>query len=155
MLDKAREKSINMFALRFDKSLILKWSKKYPQNDDKEVETIIAPKVRARGYILNDEFQTLCRWKTPRSNPLIANNPDDFIEDVTRTALSTPNERLRIEVLTLLKGVSWPTASVVLHFAHSDPYPILDFLALWSLGIDVENIKYGFEFWWTYTQVCR
>jgi len=144
-----------MFALRFDSSLILEWSKKYPQDYDTEVETRIAPDVRARGYFLKDEFKTLCRWKTPRSKPLIESNPDDFIREVTRTALSTPNERLRIEVLTLLNGVSWPTASVVLHFTHQDLYPILDFRALWSLGVDVEKVDYGFEFWWAYAQFCR
>ena len=116
---------------------------------------VIAPQVRARGYFMKPEFQTLCHWKTPRSKPLIESNPDDFIEAVTRTALSTHNERLRIEVLMLLKGVSWPTASVLLHFGYLDLYPILDFRALWSLGIDSEITEYDFEFWWKYTQFCR
>ena len=144
-----------MFSLRFDKSTILEWAKLYPQDYDTEVETKIAPQVRSRGYFLKGEFQTLCRWKTPRSKPLIESNPDDFIIEVTQTSLSTKSERLRIEVLTLLNGVSWPTASVILHFAHHDPYPILDFRALWSLGVDVEKIDYDFEFWWAYTQFCR
>ena len=80
--------------------------------------------------------------------------PEEFIRDVTGTALSTNNERLRIEVLTLLSGVNWPTASVLLHFGHTEPYPILDFRALWSLGLQPPS-QYNFEFWWAHTQFCR
>jgi hypothetical protein len=63
-------------------------------------------------------------------------------------------ERLQIEVLTLLDGVSWPTASVILHFFHSAPYPIVDFRALWSLKNKVPK-RYGFNFWQKYTSYCR
>lgn len=85
----------------------------------------------------------------------MASNPANYMEAVIQTALSTPNERLRIEVLLLLKGVRWPTASVVLHFCHSEPYPILDFRSLWSLGVDANTMAYKFEFWNEYTQYCR
>ena len=64
------------------------------------------------------------------------------------------NERLRIEVLTLLKGVSWPMASVILHWCHTDRYPLIDFRALWSLGIDTPP-RYTFDFWWAYVETCR
>jgi len=83
--------------------------------------------------------------KTPRSQPRCRANPPDFIREVTRCAFRTPSERLRIEALTLLNGVSWPTASVMLHFLHSDPYPILDFRALSSLNNEVPQ-QYDFEF---------
>ena len=55
------------------------------------------------------------------------------VEDITRIALSTNSERLRIESLTLLDGVSWPSASVLLHFGHKDPYPILRHFELYRL----------------------
>src|SRR5258706_12422267 len=143
-----------MFAIRFDKSSIPELAASYPTDFDAEIETTMALQVRKRGYFLKPEFQALCSWKTPRSRPLVASNSDDYIEAVTRTALSTPSERLRIEVLTLLEGVSWPPASVVLHWMHAEPYPILDFRALWSLGIE-DEIDYDFDFWWEYTQFCR
>lgn len=54
-----------------------------------------------------------------------------------------------------LHGVSWPTASVVLHFWHNDPYPILDFRALWSLGFDKQPTYYTFDIWSKYTDFCR
>jgi hypothetical protein len=80
--------------------------------------------------------------------------PTGFVLSVTSTAFTPPDERLRIEVLTLLEGVGWPTASTILHFCSNDRYPIIDFRALWSLGAAVPKF-YDFEFWWAYTQFCR
>jgi hypothetical protein len=47
-----------------------------------------------------------------------------------------------------------PTASVLLHLARQT-YPIIDYRALWSLGIDPPPAYYSFEFWWKYTRACR
>jgi len=105
--------------------------------------------------ITTNRFRRNLPLENPAQQHLVASNSREFIEAVTKTALSTPVERLRIEVLTLLTGVSWPTASVLLHFGHSAPYPILDFRALWSLSIDFMKIRYDFDFWWSYTQFCR
>jgi len=88
---------------------------------------------------------TLADWKSPRIGGHIA----------TRFALSTPSERLRIESLTLLHGVAYPMASVILHFCHRDPYPILDVRALWSLGTEEPSSGYTFDFWLRYTTTCR
>jgi hypothetical protein len=77
-----------------------------------------------------------------------------LIAAVTGTALSTDNERLRIEVLTLLSGVNWPTASVILHFCAREPYPILDVRALWSLSMPAA-LPYDYPLWAEYTKVSR
>jgi hypothetical protein len=55
----------------------------------------------------------------------------------------------------LLEGVGLPTASVLLHVAHKEPYPIIDFRALWSLGLDTPPMYYSFEFWQRYVSHCR
>lgn len=144
-----------MFSLRFNKKEITLWASRYPIAYDQEIETVVAPRVRKQGYFSKSDLKVMCSWKTPRSKPLIGSNPENFIRAVTHTALSTPDERLRIEVSTLLAGVKWPTASVLLHFGHSDPYPILDYRALWSLGVDASQIDFDFEFWRKYTQLCR
>lgn len=73
---------------------------------------------------------------------------------MTAAALSTPDERLRVDVLRLLSGVAWPTASVILHWGHTEPYPILDFRAVWSLGLDALP-PYDFPFWQAHTAYCR
>ncbi|RYD61923.1 MAG: hypothetical protein EOP84_35140 [Verrucomicrobiaceae bacterium] len=70
------------------------------------------------------------------------------------TALGARSVRLRIGALTLLDGVSWPTASVLLHFGHADPYPILDFRDLEALGVAVPSV-YSIGFWWEYVLACR
>lgn len=143
-----------MFTLRFELQEIQTLSSRYPVANDHIAEMNIAPQVRTRGYFTQPEFVTICHWKTPRSQPKVASNAESFIRAVTQTAFSTTDERLRIEVLTLLNGVSWPTASVLLHFGHQAPYPILDYRALWSLGIDSPPV-YEFNFWWEYTLTCR
>ena len=73
---------------------------------------------------------------------------------MTAIALNATSERTRIETLTLLDGVSWLTASVILHFFHRRRYPILDFRALWSVGLETPS-QYGFDFWWGYVKYCR
>jgi hypothetical protein len=143
-----------VFKLRFSITEVSEWAARYPVADDAEIEMVIAPAARARGYFTKPELQTICTWKTPRSKPRITRNPKEFIGAVTRTALSTPNERLRIEVLTLLDGISWASGSVILHFAHNERYPIVDFRTLWSLSIDQPPV-YDFNFWWNYTKYCR
>src|SRR5262245_47957288 len=127
------------FKLRFNKKAIPKLASQYDIDYDNNVEAL-APQISERGFLLRPEFETLCRWKTPRSQKRVASNPADYVEAVTKTALSTSNERLRIESLLLLSGVRWPTASVILHFCHVDPYPILDFRALWSLGVNANDV---------------
>lgn len=145
------------FKLRFNKKAIPKWSRRHPppSEDDLRVINVLPPLVKARGFYLKEELQEYCHWKSPRSQPRVARNSPEYVEAVTRVALSTSDERLRIEILTLLQGVSWPSASVLLHFGHNDPYPILDFRALWSLGIDSRKVIYNFDLWWAYTSFCR
>jgi len=120
-------------------------------------ESILAlwNKVQKQGFYSKEDLQAFCYWKTPRSRSRVARNPAEYVEAITRVALSTPNERLRIEILRLLHGVDWPTASVLLHFGHSERYPILDFRALWSVGIDNPKSIFHFDAWWEYTVFCR
>jgi hypothetical protein len=143
-----------MFQLRFDSSKIKYWADRYDYPGDEEVEAV-ASENGQRGCLTKKEFLSLCKWKTPRSQPKCALNTEGLIRDVTSIALSSSHDELRIGVLLVLHGVSWPTASVILHFWHHDPYPILDFRALWSLGLDKQPVYYSFELWWKYTEFCR
>jgi len=144
-----------IFKLQFDQKDIVYWSQRYPIKDDFQVEEVIAPRVRMFGYYTKPEFLVMCHWKTPRSKRKVESNADDFVKEVTQIALSTKQEKLKIEILTLLSGVSWPTASVLLHYGYENLYPILDTRALESLGIDDSSVTYNFDFWWTYTKFCR
>jgi hypothetical protein len=126
------------FVLRFPEWKIRDWAAAYTIDEkERRIEEVVAPKCQRQGYLDRDSFLELCRWKTPRTRRWCERNRDDFLKSVSAIAFSTSNERLRVEVLILLQGVDWPTASVLLHFAHRDPYPILDFRALWSLNAKV------------------
>lgn len=143
------------FELRFKQDQVLQLAARYIYPTESIIEDEVGPRSRERGYFTKSDFVALCYWKSPRTQSRVKTNSSELVEDATCIALSTPNEELRIGVLTLLHGVSWPTASTILHFAHRDPYPILDFRALWSLGIDSRPSVYAFDFWWKYTLFCR
>jgi hypothetical protein len=142
------------FRLRFAPARIHHWASRFRDRDDDEVPRAIGSRMRKRGFLSRGDFLQLCEWKSPRSRRQVERNETGFIRAVTATALSTSDERLRIEVLTLLRGVDWPTASVILHFGHREPYPILDVRALWSVGI-AKPPRYHFDFWWDFTRFCR
>ena len=110
--------------------------------------------VNGRGFLTKNELEKIAYWKAPRSAGHAHKNDEDYVTEITRFAFATECERARVESLTLLDGVSWPTATVILHLFHSDPYPILDFRSLWSVSID-KPTQYSFALWWTYVKFCR
>ena len=98
---------------------IEEWARRYTSSQnakDREVEerieNTISPATKKNGFYSKDDCLELCRWKSTRPKKRYAQNDGTFIHEVTAVALKTPNERLRIEALTLLDGISWPTASV-------------------------------------------
>lgn len=145
---------ITNFKLRFPKSKINHWASRYDYKNEDVVCNVLAPKIQRQRYLTKDDFMFLTRWKSPRPTKQANKNDELFIVEVTKIALTTTNPKLSIEVLTLLKGVSWPVASTILHFGKDNEYPLLDFRALWSLGVDQPR-AYDFEFWDSYTKYCK
>ena len=88
------------------------------------------------------------------SQKLMISDRTSYVSELTEFSFKTNSERARIESLTILDGVSWLTASVILHLYHSDPYPILDYRALWSVSLEIPG-QYTFGFWWPYVKFCR
>lgn len=146
------------FKLRFPITKIQQYADAYSYEgavDEKELmnrrEGIIK-----RGHLTQAEFQDICRWKTERSKSRVARNSEKYVKEVTGIALTTSDDQLRIRVLTLLEGVLWPTASVILHFYHEEKFPIIDFRALYSLSReDVTPDKYNYMFWKEYSEFAR
>ena len=116
--------------------------------------TAVLPRVRHAGYLTRQDLLEIGVWKSPRIRSKVLSNDDSLVREATRIALSTPEERLRLYVLLALRGVGWPVSSVILHLCHDDPYPILDFRAVWSASVDVPK-AYTFDFWEAYTAFCR
>ena len=140
--------------LRFPESDIKHWAKKnIYSREEKDLILQKAP-VQNTGYLDKGQLQMVARWKAPRSAGHVTKNSDAFVKEVSEFALQSSDERVRIEALTLLDGVQWPTASVILHLFHTDPYPILDFRALWSVRLEVPK-QYIFSFWWPYVEFTR
>ena len=142
-----------MFKLRFPEKSLRALAARYPAEVDEAVEAHAAA-AQARGYLTREEFLAICFWKTPRSRQRCRRNRESLIEETTRVALAARSEELKIGTLLLLAGVSWPTASVILHLCDRAPYPILDVRALWSVGFR-RTPPYDFDFWWAYTQFTR
>lgn len=143
-----------MFKLRFPENKIQYWSDRYSYPSEDLIEESIALSAKKRGYLRKEEFIAICRWKTARSQRLVKANRPESVEAVTRTALESRHENVKIGVLLLLKGISFPTASVILHFCDKQPYPIIDYRALWSLGFEKPPV-YTFDFWLEYTGYVR
>ena len=142
------------FRLRFPPSLIGELAGRFGEDADSVVERKVGSAARRRGYLTKSEFLALCEWKTPRTRPLCASNPEDVIIAATREALASRSERVRMESLTSLRGVGWPTASVILHFCGAQGYPILDVRALWSVSA-MPPSKVDHEFWSRYVRYTR
>jgi hypothetical protein len=92
-------------------------------------------------------------WKSPRPKKHYEKNSEGSIIQVTSDALASNDESYRILRLQELHGVKWPVASVILYYAFPNEYSILDFRALWSLGIDRKS--YNLSFWSDYTACIR
>lgn len=142
------------FKLRFPLSDITRFAADYSYIDEDKIPVSFVSNVRKRGFLTREEFLQVCRWKTPRSKPLVEKNTAEVISIITRAAFRVRDDEVKIGLLQVLKGVSFPTASVFLHFYDQAPYPILDFRALWSLGYD-KPPAYDFRFWIDYTRFIR
>ena len=143
-----------MLTLRFSENDIEHWAERNTSQDYLVFQNEIGPSAQKRGYMTQLEFLKMCEWKSPRTKSRCAKNSSEFIKEITQVSFAAQHEQLRIQVLTLLFGVGWPTASVILHFCSSSQYPILDFRALWSLKTE-QPTAYDFPFWWSYTEQCR
>jgi Glycosyl transferases group 1 len=121
---------------------------------DERVVTRLIDNVRAKGALSKNDLLTVVEWKSPRATRFVRAVDERLITEATRISLMANNEELRIGGLTLIPGVGFPIASVVLHFFHEERYPIIDFRALWSLGLP-NAPPYSFRRWYDYVVRCR
>lgn len=144
------------FKLMDPQMIVLEYAKEYEKLEPMEFQREEEYFLKSRGSSCLDKemLKRIAHWKSPRSAGHVENNSDEYVKEITGFAFEAKEERSRIEILTVLSGVEWPTASVILHFFHTDLYPILDFRALWSLSTEVPK-QYDFSFWWSYVEACR
>jgi hypothetical protein len=141
------------YQLRFKFDQIKDYSLQYEYRSDEMIERLV-PSVKDAGHLTKEQLLEVGHWKSPRITRHLKSNSDELVRETTRIALQSTVEELRICVPQVLAGVSWPMASVILHFFHEDKYPILDFRALWSLGIP-QPYAYTTALWMRYVDTCR
>lgn len=140
---------------RFPISEVGNWANRYQYADDAKVERVGRRAARRGCYRLAD-LLVVAQWKTRgRSARYCEVNADSDVRRATAFALTTTDERERVAALVRLHGVQLPTASVLLHIALADRFPIIDYRALWSLGVDDPPASYSFDYWWAYVEACR
>lgn len=122
------------FKLKIKPSDFYSYSNNYEYQTDGILKEL-ATSAKQKTYLTKKEFLEICAWKTPRTKSLCASNSEELVKEVTHIAFTTNSDQVSIEILTLLRGESWPTASAILHFCHKDPYPLLDFRALFNFRI--------------------
>jgi hypothetical protein len=141
------------FELQFPPAEIEALAARFGDSEDARYLALGAA-ARARGHYAREEFLVLCAWKTPRSRPKVAANPEATVIEATGASFAATDEEARISALLGLEGVGVPTASTLLYFAFPDDYPILDVRALDSLGVGPRS-QYPVSFWLQYLAVCR
>lgn len=139
--------------LRIPPKELRSYQQRYDYNADSKLEPI-SSLAKSQGYLTVDQLYVLARWKSMRRAELARENPEAFVCEVTLFSFSANFEQSRIGSLVLLRGVQFPTASVILHFCVDSTYPILDFRAIWSLGLEKPSV-YTHDYWVNYTGVCR
>lgn len=134
-----------------NKKHILKYANEYESNYDSKDEVEIKRSLKRRRYLGRKELLRIGMWKSkrPRRHYESTENDDLTVQEITKFSFRTKSERARIKSLLALKGVSWPVASAILHFAFPEKYPIMDFRVIWSLGWKQPS-HYDFAFWQRY-----
>lgn len=150
--------------MKFSRDFFLQYSQKYDEKykgtEDSFVEKELKNWFSKYRYLTRDKFIKLGLWKSrrPRRHYEDSKNTDKFVKNITSLAFKTSDERERIELLLSMnngiKGVSWPVASVILHFAFPEKYPIMDYRVIWSLGWQQPK-NYTFEFWQKYVKKLK
>ena len=130
------------------------YARRYSGEDgDKKLSTLMVNAVKV-GYMTLDDLIEVAKWKWrgARTQQLVRLNTPEEVKEITSTAFSAQNERLKIGALLSLSGVQWPMASVILHFAFPRLYPILDMRVMETVN---GSTIYSFERWMEYTHLCR
>jgi hypothetical protein len=134
--------------IRLPREEVSVYSAKYTYELEASLEELI-PTVLQQGFLTKEQLLTLGRWKSNRITHHLVKNSENLVQETTTLALATKSIRLAPQILMAMDGVGLPMASSILHWFHKDVYPILNFRALWSMGIEMPRV-YSLGFWESY-----
>ena len=150
--------------LRFCESEIDYWANVYTEcqhEDNREREEKLIgwrETILRQGHLDPWELYTVARWMLYEHGENAAeptkNNADTLIKVTTREAFTSRNDRVKLDVLTKLRGVGESVASAILHLYDERQYPILSHHALWSVGFERRQRR-EHPFWPEYIAFCR
>ena len=135
--------------MKITKENILKYAQKYDRDykeKGKKTEDEVKLLLRKQRYLTRKNLITIGDWKAPRARRHYSNNRNHKVRKISKFSFSTRDEKARIESLDSLRGVGYPIASAILHFAFPNKYPIMDFRVIRSLGLKQPS-TYKFDFW--------
>ena len=138
--------------MKINKKNILVYEERYdtdykPKN--RVVEEEMKRLLKKQRYLRREDLIRIGNWKSERAKRHYENeeNDDLTVREITHFSFNAKSEKARIKSLLTLKGVGWPVASAILHFAFPSKYPIWDFRVLKSLDWPK---PYNFDLWEKY-----
>ncbi len=117
--------------------------------------------VKTRGYLTKGQLEAVCAWKSSRAIRHIQANTHHRIKAATQTALGTRSERIRLESLVSLRGVSVPMASAIMMLLNPKRYGVID-IRVWQLLHRVgtvrsnpQGVRFTFDNWHQFLMILR
>ena len=108
--------------MQINKKNIIKYSEKYDKRykntHGETVEEEIKRVLKKRRYLNKNDFVKIGLWKSKRQKRNYESKENDnlTVKEITRFSFTTKSDKARIKSLMILRGVSWPVASTILHF---------------------------------------
>lgn len=103
----------------------------------------ISQVLQRRGFLLKEEFISICEWKSRRQRNKYQENSEKEVKKITAAVISIhpdTEEQIQIYKLTQLNGVAVPVASALLTVIFPQNYCVLDYRA-WRALLWVTSTK--------------
>lgn len=142
------------FQLQIPSSELRQYQVRYPFAPESKLDQLREVRIKL-GFLTLDQLCEICEWRSSRRAALARMNSPALVREITAFAFAAKCEESRIGALTILRGIGFPAASVILHFCVDQTYPILGVHTLWSLGIKKPPMPYTIDFWIEYVDFCR
>lgn len=133
---------------------------KTPYNEDTKARELIII-TRDLEFLSKKVLLKILKWKSPRPLRFYNENEEENIKNITALAFQQNDDRLKIHILTALKGVNYPSASAILMFKNPEYFPVLD-IRVWKqlyknnlVSVNPRGIGFTLDQWISYIKIIR
>lgn len=130
------------------------------QEDAKTIE-IFKIVEQEEGSLSKNTIIKILKWKSPRPLRFYNENEESYIKNITQLSFKEKNDKLKIHILTALKGVNYPSASAILMFKNPDFFPVLD-IRVWKqlyknnlVSVNPRGMSFTLDQWDSYVKIIR